>query len=189
MPDQFAPFSERCYVFETDLGWMAFCQEPSGISQLTIGHASPKEAWESVSPLTAFSGDVLGRGSPLIERLRRYAAGSQDNFSDVRIAFEGRTEFQRRVLDRCRRIPFGQTMSYAELADAVGSPGAARAIGQTMSINRVSIIVPCHRVVASGGKLGGYSAGDGRRLKARLLALEDVAMRRGQPKGLAAQHS
>ncbi|MEX1224432.1 MAG: MGMT family protein, partial [Pirellulales bacterium] len=72
----------------------------------------------------------------------------------------------------CRRIPIGQTMSYAELAAVAGSPGAARAVGNIMAGNRVPIIVPCHRVVGSGGSLGGYSSSGGLRTKRRLLSLE-----------------
>ena len=75
-------------------------------------------------------------------------------------------------MHQCRRIPYGRTMSYAELAAKAGSPNAARAVGNCMAGNRIPLIVPCHRVVCSDGRLGSYSAPGGTRMKRRLLDLE-----------------
>jgi AraC family transcriptional regulator of adaptative response/methylated-DNA-[protein]-cysteine methyltransferase len=69
------------------------------------------------------------------------------------------TSFQRRVWEAIRTIPYGETRTYAEIAAAVGAPAAARAVGQACGANPVSIVIPCHRVVASGGGLGGYGWG------------------------------
>ena len=69
------------------------------------------------------------------------------------------TPFQRRVWDELRRIPFGETISYAELARRVGQPGAARAVGSANGRNPIGLIIPCHRVIAADGGLGGYGAG------------------------------
>jgi AraC family transcriptional regulator of adaptative response/methylated-DNA-[protein]-cysteine methyltransferase len=80
------------------------------------------------------------------------------------------TAFRRRVWEALRRIPAGQTRSYGEIAVAVGAPGAARAVGTACAENPVPIVVPCHRVVAANGKLGGYSGGLAR--KRQLLAAE-----------------
>jgi methylated-DNA-[protein]-cysteine S-methyltransferase len=84
------------------------------------------------------------------------------------------TEFQRRVLLACRAILYGQTRSYGDLAAQVGSPGAARAVGNVMAHNCVPLIIPCHRVVASQGQLGGFSAPRGLSMKRRLLQLEQM---------------
>ncbi len=108
----------------------------------------------------------------LIGRLQAYFRGEADDFLDVEVDVRGLTPFARRVIDACRRIPLGQTMSYAALAAVAGSPGAARAVGNIMAGNRVPIIVPCHRVVGSGGSLGGYSSSGGLGTKRRLLSLE-----------------
>ena len=94
------------------------------------------------------------------------------DFSDVPLALDHLTPFGRRVVAACRRIPWGQTRSYGELAAECGSPGAARAVGSVMAKNRYPLIVPCHRVLAAGGELGGYSAPDGLKMKRRLLAME-----------------
>ena len=107
----------------------------------------------------------------LKDRLDAYAEGQADDFADVRVWSEHWTPFQRRVLDCCRRIPYGQTQSYAELAIAAGSPGAARAVGRTMATNPIPLVIPCHRVVGSGGDLCGFSAFGGLDAKRRLLAL------------------
>jgi methylated-DNA-[protein]-cysteine S-methyltransferase len=104
--------------------------------------------------------------------LEAFAEGQADDFADVRVWSERWTPFQRRVLDRCRRIPYGQTRSYAELATAAGSPGAARAVGRTMATNPIPLVIPCHRVVGSGGDLCGFSAVGGLDAKRRLLDLE-----------------
>ena len=80
--------------------------------------------------------------------------------------------FARRVVELCRRIPYGQTLTYGELAAQAGSPRAARAVGNVMRTNRCPLVVPCHRVVPSGSGLGGYSAPGGVRAKLRLLELE-----------------
>ncbi len=83
------------------------------------------------------------------------------------------TEFQLRVWNALREIPYGETRSYAEVAAQVGTPRAVRAVGTANGANPLSLVIPCHRVIASGGKLGGY--GGGLDLKARLLAMEQRA--------------
>lgn len=105
-------------------------------------------------------------------RLEAFADGARDTFLDVALDLGSLSEFQVKVVSRCRRIAAGDTMSYGELAAAVGCPRAARAVGNVMANNRIAIIIPCHRVIASGGALGGYSAPNGLQLKRRLLAQE-----------------
>ncbi|RPI10034.1 MAG: methylated-DNA--[protein]-cysteine S-methyltransferase [Acidobacteriales bacterium] len=101
-------------------------------------------------------------------QLDEYFSGRRRQF-DLPLDLEG-TEFQQRVWKSVARIPYGQTRSYAQIATTIGSPTAVRAVGAANGANPVAIIVPCHRVIASGGGLGGY--GGGLELKRRLLALE-----------------
>ncbi len=107
-----------------------------------------------------------------LERLRvelaEYFAGRRREFS-VPAASPG-TSFQMRVWEALRAIPYGQTRSYRQLAEAVGSPGACRAVGAANGANRVAILIPCHRVVNADGRLGGYA--DGLHRKQALLELE-----------------
>ena len=76
------------------------------------------------------------------------------------------------MIHQCRLIPYGQVLTYGELAERAGSPRAARAVGNVMRTNRFPLIVPCHRVVGAAGALGGYSAPTGLKMKRRLLRLE-----------------
>lgn len=116
----------------------------------------------------------------VLDRLLRYAAGEAVDLGDVPIALDHLSPFQRRVVRACRAIPRGQRRTYGQLAKSAGSPGAARAVGSVMATNRTPLVVPCHRVVAAGGRLGGFSAPDGLAMKRRLLALEDGAQRNAE---------
>ena len=104
------------------------------------------------------------------EQLERYFAGDAVQF-DVPIAAKG-TPFQQSVWHALTTIPYGETWSYAQLADAIGNPKAVRAVGLANGKNPVSVIVPCHRVIGKNGKLTGYAGGIER--KQRLLAIEGI---------------
>ena len=106
------------------------------------------------------------------QELREYFAGRRRTFT-VKLDLEG-TEFQRKAWQAMRKIPFGETISYGEQARKVGKPKAYRAVGSANGKNPIPIIVPCHRVLASDGSLGGYSLGLS--MKRRLLALEGVSV-------------
>lgn len=110
------------------------------------------------------------------ERFRGFFENYSDDLTDLPLDFAQTTEFQRRTLEACRKIPPGETCTYAELARLAGSPGAARAVGNVMANNHLAPLIPCHRVVGSHGHLGGYSAPTGLTLKRRLLALEAQAV-------------
>jgi len=109
----------------------------------------------------------------VIRQLREYFAGDRENF-DLPLAPEG-TAFQRDVWKRLCDIPYGETISYGELARRVGNPKASRAVGLANGSNPIAIIIPCHRVIGSNGKLTGY--GGGLPIKEKLLALERRQMR------------
>lgn len=103
---------------------------------------------------------------------RSYAEGEVDVFRTVKLDLRPYPRFTASVLDRVQQIPAGETMTYGEVAVAVGRPRAARAVGQTMARNPLAPVVPCHRVLAAGGGLGGYGGGLAR--KAELLRMEGV---------------
>jgi methylated-DNA-[protein]-cysteine S-methyltransferase len=114
----------------------------------------------------------------LRRRVAAYVGGSADGFEDVSTP-EG-TPFQRACWDACRRIPRGETRTYAWLAAKAGSPDAVRAAGQAMRRNPLPVVVPCHRVVSSGGGIGGYAGDTGPdaanvRIKRFLLDVEGAA--------------
>ncbi len=104
-------------------------------------------------------------------QVREYLSGERAAF-DVPLDLSSLTAFQRQVLQTVSQVPRGEFITYAELARRIGRPKAARAVGQALGSNPIPIIIPCHRVLASDGGLGGYSGRDGVRTKARLLRLE-----------------
>jgi len=98
--------------------------------------------------------------------------GEEADFSAVTIDLAGVPDFHRRVYDVARTIRHGATLTYGEIAKRLGAPGEAQEVGQALGRNPIPIIVPCHRVLAAGGKLGGFSAPGGVATKRRLLAIE-----------------
>lgn len=161
-------------VFATPLGWMAILGSGETLKALTFGHESPQSAIKALDPelvRCARRGDWNPR---LVERLRAYASGRHDDFRDVEVDLSRLTPFRRRVVQRCRHIPPGKTLSYGKLASLVGSPRAARAVGSCMAANRVPLVIPCHRVVGADGSLHGFSASGGLAMKQRLLEMEAV---------------
>lgn len=114
------------------------------------------------------------RRHPLAERLRAYFAGVRDAFDDVELDLEGYTPFQLAVVETLRAVPWGEVVTYGELAALAGYPNAQRAAGSVCTQNRFPLVVPCHRVVAANG-IGGYGA-SGIEVKRRLLELEGVTV-------------
>ena len=108
------------------------------------------------------------RTAPVRTELSEYTSGNRKTF-DVPLAFSG-SEWQKTVWAELTRIPFGETRSYGEVADALGRPGAARAVGHANARNVLPVVVPCHRVIAADGTLGGFNGG--LHLKERLLEHE-----------------
>ena len=128
-------------------------------------------------------GPFTEKRTPLLteaaQQLREYFCGGRKTF-DLPLK-PGGTAFQRKVWRELERIPFGTVATYGEIALRAGCPKGARAVGQANHSNPIPILIPCHRVVASGGKLGGY--GGGTELKIRLLEHEGIrTLRPGKPK-------
>lgn len=165
-------------AFETRLGWIALVLAECAVVELSFGHPSPRAALAALrrgelENLDVTSSARIQRAVPgLIVRLRAFAAGKPTDFSDVPVECGTRTDFARRVVQICRQVPSGATLTYGEVADMADAPRAARAVGNVMASNPVPLIVPCHRIVAAGGKPGRYSAGEGTRTKLRLLEME-----------------
>jgi methylated-DNA-[protein]-cysteine S-methyltransferase len=135
--------------------------------------------------LTKRHGDVHCRvtrdPAGIATRLGRYFGGDLDAFAGLEIDLEG-TDFQRAVWSELRRIPAGETRSYAELARAIGAPAAVRAVGTANGANPIGIVVPCHRVIGSDGTLTGFAGG----LAAKRWLLEHESAQRRLPVGRVA---
>ena len=124
-------------------------------------------------PEQGWSESSRGPVSQAVKQLREYFAGKRADF-DLPLAPEG-TEFQRNVWRNLQDIPYGETISYGELAKRVGNPKASRAVGAANGQNPIPIVIPCHRVIGANGKLTGF--GGGLPTKEALLALETRQMK------------
>lgn len=110
-----------------------------------------------------------------IKQLKEYKDG-QRQFFDIPLDISTGTPFQQKVWQALRQIPYGETISYAQLANHIGQPTACRAVAQANGRNPLSLIIPCHRVIASDGKLGGYTGGI--EIKQTLLDIEQASYQR-----------
>jgi len=114
----------------------------------------------------------------LQEQITAYFEGAYINFSrNVPLVLDGFSSFGISVLTACRAIEFGQTISYSGLAKKSGRPNAYRAVGSTLAKNPLPLLIPCHRIIRSDGKLGGFSAPGGITLKKKMLEFERTALR------------
>ncbi len=155
-------------VFKTAAGWVGILGSSAGLQRTTLPQPSKEKALKELG--------INGEAAPakeyfkdLVQRLQTYFSGQRADFADE-LYLVGATPFQRDVWAATRRIPYGQTKSYAWVARRMGKPNAARAVGQALGKNPLPIIIPCHRVLSSDGKLGGFTGGLA--IKKRLLALE-----------------
>ena len=156
-------------VFETAFGWVGLGGSAAGLRHVTLPVSSRETAYRQLaldSP-EATSGPAFFGDLP--QRLERYFAGEPVVFDD-RLDFAGAPAFTKTVWEMTRLIPYGQTKTYAWVAQQIGKPLAPRAVGQALARNPFAIIVPCHRVVGHNGNLVGFAAGI--EMKKRLLALE-----------------
>lgn len=163
-------------VFPSRLGWIGLALAENAICELRFGHRTPQAALKSLRAAATVCESPPAVWRDLQHRLQIFTAGEKVDFDDFDVDDSGMTPFQKRVVGECRKIPYGKTLSYGQLAAKAGSPRAARAVGNIMSTNRVALIVPCHRVVGAHGSLGGYSALNGTHTKMRLLEMEGVSL-------------
>jgi methylated-DNA-[protein]-cysteine S-methyltransferase len=129
----------------------------------------------SLSLQRKYSGILCGsEGTEVAARLlTRYFKGEIISF-DLQVDLTRCTEFQKLVYSKVMEIPYGEVATYGEIARRVGSFGAARGVGSAMARNSLPIIIPCHRVVAANGRIGGFSGGDGILTKQKLLIMEGI---------------
>ena len=157
-----------CYTqIESPLGPLLLVADAAGLRQILFVNgrhpAQPESSWEEDRTLL----------KETTRQLQAYFAGELENF-DLQLAPEG-TPFQLAVWHRLCDIPYGETISYGQLASRIGNPKASRAVGLANGSNPIPIVIPCHRVIGSNGKLTGY--GGGLPIKEKLLALERRQLR------------
>ncbi|MGQ0634464.1 MAG: methylated-DNA--[protein]-cysteine S-methyltransferase [Planctomycetaceae bacterium] len=165
-------------IFPTACGWCGLVGADGVVEAVIVGHASAdnvrRAAGRKASAATggASCDSECDWHPQLRQRLEQYCSGAPVEFDDIRLALPAGTPFQRRILALTRKIAYGKTATYGDLAAKAGYSRAARAVGSVMASNRFPLLIPCHRVVASGGGWGGYTCPQGVDLKIRLLQME-----------------
>ena len=156
-------------VTDSPLGPLFIAASARGLCSLDFG-VSQEDFVGQLDPMAQTERNPMAL-APVTEQLHGYFEGTRTGF-DLPIDLDRLTPFQTSVLQAARLIQPGTTLTYGQVAHAIGKPKASRAVGQALGRNPVPIVIPCHRVVASDGSLGGYSGGGGVASKRLLLALE-----------------
>jgi len=173
---------EKLYVdaLQTDaLGLIGIAVSPRGLAHVRMFQGGKRGFIEGIT--ADHDWKVIHapeRTASILKQIRGYLQGERKSF-DIEIDWSGVTDFQKTVLQFTRKIPFGETRSYGEVATAVGKPGAARAVGQAESSNPCPLVVPCHRVIGADGGLRGYGGAGDVTTKAWLLAFESQVVGMG----------
>ncbi len=161
-------------LFDTPLGRCAIVWGPDGIKGLQLPEARVRDTRTRV--LDRFPGAVAGlppaHVQSAIDHVVALLHGGASDLSSVVLDMTGVPPYHRRVYEIARTIPAGSTSTYGAIASGLGAPGSARAVGQALGRNPFAILVPCHRVLAAHGKIGGFSANGGIATKRRLLSIE-----------------
>ena len=174
------------HVFPTALGicGVAWCER--GLAALQLPEADRQATERRLAARSASAGpaDPPRSVATLIADVQRYLAGDRIDFSVAAVDLDGVEPIRRRIYQALRGVGYGHTATYGELARTAGleGPEAARDVGVAMARNPVPLVIPCHRVLAAGGKLGGFSAYGGVVTKEKLVALEGVRFDGGAPR-------
>lgn len=158
-------------LFQTDWGYMAAVWSDFGLWELSFPRPTQDEAMADIKTTDLVLVNEHACLPQLVDELKLYFQGFTVEFG-VPVDWRGYTQFQAAVLRHTSAIAYGQVLTYGEVAQAVGSPKAARAVGGALHINRTPLVVPCHRVIGSNGSLTGF--GGGLDMKKALLLLEQA---------------
>jgi methylated-DNA-[protein]-cysteine S-methyltransferase len=180
-PEEDAPITVGLAVFDTAIGPCGIAWGPAGITGMHLPEGTAAETLEGL--VRRFPGATAHAVPPaiaaVIDRVVGVLDGGRDDLGDVDLDLRGRSGFECRAYSVVRGIPPGSTMTYGDVAAAIGNPGLARAVGRAMGGNPFPIVVPCHRVLGADGSIGGFSAHGGLTTKRRMLFAEGVAEREG----------
>jgi methylated-DNA-[protein]-cysteine S-methyltransferase len=175
--DAMSETARQYHIFETAMGFCAIAWSDAGVARFQLP-TKTTEAAERLMRRRAFGAEP---GAPpediaaVVAAAKRYFDGEETDFSQVQVDLRGEEAFFTQIYDALRRVGWGRTTTYGVLAKEVGAGReAARDVGEAMARNPAPLIIPCHRVLAAGGKIGGFSAPGGSRTKMRMLELEGV---------------
>jgi methylated-DNA-[protein]-cysteine S-methyltransferase len=166
------------HIFDTAIGPCGVAWNARGLVgvQLPARDRAATERRLAVKAASAGAAEPPSSVAAVVADIGRYLAGEPVDFSKVAVDLSNLDPFRRTLYQTMRTLPWGRTTTYGELARQLGSTDweGARDVGEAMGRNPVPVVIPCHRVLAAGGKLGGFSAPGGAKTKAKLLALEGV---------------
>ncbi len=165
--------TEYFTIVNTGFGYVGLSRSSVGLASITLPQPSHELVLSGVNGLSDNVEENVSAFDDLPLRIQRYFDGEKVVFSE-KLDFGSSTEFNQAVWDMTSSIPYGETRSYRWVAEQIGRPKAYRAVGTALARNHFPIIIPCHRVVASNGKLGGFSGG--LEMKKRLLRLEGITL-------------
>ena len=165
-------------VFETAIGWAAIGWSDAGVVRVRLPDADASRARAAVRRWLPGAAEARPEASvaAAVERIVALLAGERIALTTVALDMTGVQPFDRRVYGGARAVPAGETTTYGALAERIGAPAEARAVGVALARNPFPIVVPCHRVVAADGRLGGFSAPGGVETKRRMLAIEGAGV-------------
>src|SRR5439155_7432165 len=167
--------AHRYLIFETASGFCGIAWNNVGITRFQLPTRSAAAAERILLRRVpgAEPGAPISEVAEAVAAVKRYFEGEETDFSGFKLDLGVQDPFFKRIYAAARRVGWGQTTTYGTLANDLGAgPEAARDVGQAMAKNPVALIIPCHRVLAAGGKIGGFSAPGGSAAKIRMLALE-----------------
>ena len=171
-------------IFETASGFCGIAWSNAGITRFQLPTRSAEAAERILLRRVpgAEPGAPISEVAEAVAAVKRYFEGEETDFFGFKLDLGVQDPFFKRIYAAARRVGWGQTTTYGTLANELGAgPEAARDVGQAMAKNPVALIIPCHRVLAAGGKVGGFSAPGGSAAKIRMLELEGVHVEPPRP--------
>jgi methylated-DNA-[protein]-cysteine S-methyltransferase len=168
-------------TFHTALGRFGIGWTETGLARVLLPGSDEAALIDRLNRGDARPGEPTRAIAALMDRIEDYAEGERVEFADVRLDLRGVPDFHRRAYELLLGVGWGETLTYGDLARRLGDVGLSRAVGQAMGANPMPLVIPCHRVLASDGKPGGFSAPGGAASKVKMLALEGVSV--GAPAG------
>lgn len=170
------------HLFETQIGWIGIAWSDAGLVRLQLPERDRAATLRRLLATMPGHGNRAAQAvdalpqeiAAIVVAITRYAAGEAVDLSAIAVDLAGVDDFRLAIYDAARKLGFGEVTTYGELATRAGHPGMARETGQALGSNPVPLVVPCHRILAAGGKIGGFSAPGGSATKEKLLAMEGV---------------
>ena len=173
------PITVYCTIAETSYGWIGIVGNPRGLIRMILPEYNKENVLDQLSKFLHPGYQCIQNHHhfvDLTEKIVEYFNGVTVHFIGQALDLSHYTPFQRKILLIAREIPYGEVRTYQWLATQAGNSKACRAVGGVMRVNPLPLIIPCHRIIGSRGKLTGFSATGGIELKRRMLELEGISL-------------